>query len=243
MSRVVVFETVRRHLTSVLVIVFLGLLLILGLASSRFERPSMWLSFVTLLAIAAGAGLIGPEFSSGTLQLILVKPINRAVYLVSRVTGVLLFVTIAALLAFAGEVTGRLLWGGRELIDNSAILLVNTLSEAAMICALLALFGSFLRSYFHVALYFLIQIVLTVIQGILGAMKLAREGLALWITQFIERHPIVLQALAWVERNLFPEAPQTFDRDWLLMVWSNVLIAIVLACFLFRNREVPYGAD
>lgn len=243
MSRVVVFETVRRLLSSVIVMVFLGLLLILGIASSRFERPSMWLSFITLLALGAGAGLIGPEFSSGTLQLILVKPINRAVYLISRVAGVWLFVTIAGLLAFAGEIAGRLIWGGAELIDNSAMAFLNVLSEAAMICALLALFGSFMRAYFHVALYFLIQIVLTIIRGILTTMKVAREGFGASVTQFLERNPIVMKSLEAIERNLFPEAPPAFDRQWMLMVWSNVLIAIVLACLCFRNREVPYGAD
>lgn len=242
MNRVVVVETIRRHLSSVIVLLFLGFLLIIGVASSRFER-SMWLGFITLLAIGGGAGLIGPEFSSGTLQLILVKPINRAVYLVSRVTGVWLFVALAGLLAFAGEAVGRLLWGGAEQIDNVAIMLMNALSEAAMTCALLALFGSFLRAYFHVALYFLIQIALSVIRGVLTAMKLAREGFAAWVTQFLEEHPIVMQALDWTERNLFPEAPMVFDRQWLLMVWSNALVAIVLACLLFRDREVPYGAD
>ena len=37
--------------------------------------------------LITGCGPIGPEFSSGTLQLILVKPINRATYLLSRVAG------------------------------------------------------------------------------------------------------------------------------------------------------------
>jgi ABC-type transport system involved in multi-copper enzyme maturation permease subunit len=242
MSRVVILEIVRRHCTTVLTAGYVVFLMILGLASSRLES-TIWSPFIFLLALGTGAGLIGPEFSSGTLQLILVKPINRSVYLVSRVAGVVLFVALAASLAFSAEAIGRLAWGGGQKIDIAAIALLNNVSEAALVCAVLALFGSFLRAYFNVALYWLIQVVLSVIKSMLGVARMAKDGFLGWLNQFVTRHPIVTEALDGFEHNVFPDAPLTLDWRWLLMVWSNVLVAIVLACLIFRNREVPYGAD
>src|SRR5690349_16566088 len=133
MSWVVVSETMRRHFTSLLVLFYLALLAILGLGSARLQGP-IWPSFITLLSFGAGAGLIGPEFSTGTLQLILVKPINRAVYLVSRWAGVVAFIALAAALAFGAEATGLLLWGGSGRIEKAAILWLNVVSGAALTC-------------------------------------------------------------------------------------------------------------
>lgn len=242
MSGVVIVETLRRHLTSLLTIAFFALLAILGLASSRLASP-FWPGLISLVALGAGAGLIGPEFSSGTLQLILVKPINRSVYLVSRVAGVVLFIAIAALLAFLCEAAGRVIWDATKGIDDAAIAMVNVVSTGALTCAILAFFGTFLRSYFNVGLYFLIQIVLGVVKSMFGAARIANDGFLGWLHDLDTRFPIFEDAIDWSMRNLFPDEPRTLDRNWLLMVWSHVLIAIVLACFVFRRREVPYGAD
>lgn len=227
MSGVVVLETLRRHVTNIAYIGAVAFMLIVAIAGSQFGPPGQsWPAFVTLLAIVLGSGVLGPEFSSGTLQLILVKPIRRATYLVSRVTGVVLAVWIAAALCFAVEVIARL--AGDEVGWKAlGTALVNSMADAVLIVSLLTFFGSFLRAYYSVALYFVILIALNTTLG-LGARKLPTA---------------VLDALRFLERNLFPDLPPRFDRDWLLMVVSNAAIAVVLACFVFRRREVPYGAD
>ena len=242
MSGVVVLETVRRYYTNLLAAAYVVLLAIMGLASSRLEGE-IWSTMVTLLAIGAGATLIGPEFSSGTLQLILVKPINRAVYLVSRVTGVVLFVASAAAIAFALQAIGHLIWDGTDKIAHAAIMLANVVSQAALICAILALFGTFLRAYFNVGLFWVLQIAISVAIGALNVLKMSKNGLWGRLGRFVTEHPILFDALNWLTRNLFGDPPQKLDRGWLLMVWSNALVALVLACLIFREREVPYGAD
>jgi ABC-type transport system involved in multi-copper enzyme maturation permease subunit len=241
-NRVVVMETVLRHFRNLLFAAFAVLLLILGLGSSTLEN-TLWPAFITLLTIVAGAALIGPEFSSGTLQLILVKPVNRAVYLVSRWTGVVLFIAICASGAFVAEAIGRLIWGGGDQIGKSAITLLNVTSDAAVTCAILALFGTFLRAYFNVALYWLLLVVISLVKSLIGASKMATGGFMGWIRGMALEYPILEKSVDWLNDNLFPEAPGTFDRDWLLMVWSNAFVALVLACLIFRRREVPYGAD
>lgn len=228
MSRVVIAETVRRHLTSVGYVAYTVVLALVAITGSQMGSPgNSWPPLVSLLAIVAGAGVLGPEFSSGTLQLILVKPIRRATYLVSRVTGVVLAVWIAALVAFVCEVVPRLVDKPPMPWTTLGIALLNVMIDCVLVVALLALFGSFMRAYYNVALYFVVMIALNMTMA-MGARKLPK---------------FVLDALRFIERNLYPDAPPRFDRDWILLVLANAAIAIVLACVAFRRREVPYGAD
>lgn len=229
MSGVVIRETVRRHFSSIGYWTFVALLSILALGIARFDRPgAVWPSLVAMLAIITGCGVIGPEFSSGTLQLILVKPIDRASYLLSRVAGVVLSVWTAALFAFAAESVGRILIGKIAWLPLVAALL-NALAATVLTVSLLALLGSLTRAYYNVAIYV----------GAMFAVSFAGGVLRLWraVPQF------VFTVLTTIENNLYPEAPLRLDRDWLLLVLSNAAIALLLACIAFRRREVPYGAD
>jgi ABC-type transport system involved in multi-copper enzyme maturation permease subunit len=226
MSLIVIRETMRRHLTHIGFIVFVVLLAIVAFGVARFDRPgSVWPSLIWLLAVITGCGPIGPEFSSGTLQLILVKPVNRSAYLLSRVSGVTGVVWIATLVAFCAETFGRLLWHGP--LPWSA--LVNTLTDSVLVIALLTLLGSLTRAYFNVAIFLALQFGISITIGILGMIRRAP--------------PQIARALTVIDRNLFPDAPPQIDRDWILLVLSNAAIALLIACFAFRNREVPYGAD
>jgi hypothetical protein len=227
----VIAETVRRHLTSVAFVSFLVLLAFLGFGVSRFHVPgAVWPSLVSLLAIVVGAGLIGPEFSTGTLQLIVSRPISRSAYLLSRFAGVMTVVAIAAIVPFVCEGVARLVFAARPL---SVAPLVNVVAAGALACALLVLFGSVSRGYFNVAIYFLIQIGLSASQAILGLIRV-RGGA---IGREAE------EAVAWVEQILFPARPPHVDGAWLLRVAIVGALALTLACLAFRRREVPYGAD
>jgi ABC-type transport system involved in multi-copper enzyme maturation permease subunit len=224
LSGVVISETLRRHYTSVAFVPYAIVLVMGALFIANFERPgSVWPGLVTLLAILAGCAPIGPEFSSGTLQLILVKPITRAVYLLSRVAGVVIFVWVTAGLAALTE------WIGRGFTDGIPIVtaLVHAMANALLIVALLTLLGSLTRAYFNVALYFGTMMFLGLLIPI-SARKLPEQ---------------VTRALQVVSQNLFPNAPSQFSTDWLLLVTSNAAVALVLACLIFRKREVPYGAE
>lgn len=240
MSGVVIAETVRRHVTSVAYGGLVGLIAIIALGAARFDRPGMgWPSLVALLAFVAGCVPIGPEFSSGTLQLILTKPINRSVYLISRVAGVVCAVWIATLVGFTAELLGRALWMHDLRLATLSATLLHSAADTILICALLALFGSFTRAYFNIAIYFALMAGISVMQGMLAMIRASRSAVGAWLQQY----PIVERTLAIIERNLFPEVLPRFDRDLLLLVLSNAAVALVLACFLFREREVPYGAD
>jgi ABC-type transport system involved in multi-copper enzyme maturation permease subunit len=228
-SGVVIRETVRRHYTSIAYWTYVALLTIIAAGVSQFNEPSaMWPSLVTLLAIIIGCSPIGPEFSSGTLQLLLVKPIHRATYLLSRVAGVVLCVWTATLCAFIAAVVGRLISGTVPWSALASVLL-NSAADAILTVSLLTLLGSLTRAYFNVALYIGMMVGISFLTGVLRLVKAMPE--------------FVFQALAVAERNLYPDVLPRFDPHWLLVVLSNAAVALLLACLAFRNREVPYGAD
>lgn len=229
MSAVVVAETVRRYLTSIGYWVFAGFVAIVAFGTARFnETAAAWPSLVGLFSIIAGCTPIGPEFSSGTLQLILVKPVTRSAYLLARVTGVVLVTWLVALIGFSGELAGRAVLSEPLSVETLVHVLLNTAANAVLTVSLLTCFGSFLRAYFNVALYLVLQISL---------------GIALGFAAVGRRNPALAAALQRVMDNLFPDAPRSLDRQWLLLIFSNAAIALVLACLIFRRREVPYGAD
>jgi ABC-type transport system involved in multi-copper enzyme maturation permease subunit len=228
-SRVVIQETIRRHLTHIGYVTYVAFMAIVAVGISQFGPPgAMWPTLVGLLSIITGCGPIGPEFSSGTLQLILVKPINRATYLLSRVAGVLCVIWLAALVPFACEVIGRLV---SNEVPWSAMgtMLLNTSVLAILTVSLLTLFGSLSRAYLNVALYMVLQILLSVMPTLLSFNR--------------ERFAPISRAIAVIAQNLYPSAAPGLDWRWLLLVVSNAGVALTLACFVFRSREVPYGAD
>lgn len=229
MSGVVFGETVRRHLTSIAFWGFAAFLAIVALGTARFNSPAAaWPTLVALLSIIAGSQPIGPEFSSGTLQLILVKPVTRSAYLLSRVAGVVAVTWIAAAIACAAELAGRAIGGHNLQAATLGAALINSAADSLFIVALLTFFGSFSRAYFNVAIYLFLQV------GI---------GVAMALAALARRWPVIPQTLELVSRNLFPEAPRAIDVQWLLLVLSNAAVALVFACLIFRRREVPYAAD
>jgi hypothetical protein len=228
MSRVVIEETIRRHVTHIGYVSAVAVMAMLGLSASRFATPgAAWSGPASLLAIVVGCRLIGPEFSSGTLQLILVKPIRRSTYLLSRVAGAVCAVWLPVVIAFAAETAGRMAQGSvpwRTLVHA----LVSTAAAGVLTIALLALFGSFSHAYYNVLIYITLSL-------FLGALPV--------VLRFLKAPDSWGRALAPIEANLYPSLPTAFDTRWLLMVLSNAAVALVLACLFFRNREVPYGAD
>jgi ABC-type transport system involved in multi-copper enzyme maturation permease subunit len=237
MNGTVIAETVRRHVTNVFYIALLLLLMMIGFGVASFNTPgAVWPSLIGLLAIITGAGLIGPEFSSGTLQLIVSRPLRRSGYLLSRVAGVITIIAIAATLAFLTESATRLL-RGTHLVPTA--ILVNLIAVSLSTCALLAFFGSVTRAYFNVGIYLFLQVSFSAAEGILALVR-GRGGA---MGEFLRARPEIETSIAAVDQLLFPEVISRFDTAWLVRVLLVAAIALVLACIAFNRREVPYGAD
>ncbi|MGZ5449695.1 MAG: ABC transporter permease subunit [Thermoanaerobaculia bacterium] len=240
MNPVVIAETLRRHVTNGAYLAYVALLAIVALGSSAFDKPAAaWPSLVTLLAFITGCAPIGPEFSSGTLQLILVKPVNRATYLLSRVTGVVLAVWAAAIVAALFELAGRAIWGEGVPAAIIGSTLLNVAADTVLTVSLLTLLGSLTRAYFNIAIYFVVMVGFSMLMFALGMIRQSRNA----VGRFLNEHIAIERGLSIVDNNLFPDVPPRLDGPWILMVLANAAVALVLACLAFRRREVPYGAD
>jgi ABC-type transport system involved in multi-copper enzyme maturation permease subunit len=244
-SGVVVVETIRRHVTSVGYIALLIISCLLAMLTAMLAGPpEVWRALIAVSLFVFGAQLIGPEFSKGTLQLILSKPVSRSAYLLSRYAGVLLSFWLLVAVPFACDSAVRLFAGAEVDWSHHAATSVNLCIDAVLTCALLALLGSMTRAYFNIAIYAglnaalsMLTTMLRTIAGGAGLGSLSRIG------DFLRAHPAVITACEAVDRNLFPTPPPDVDGKWVLLMVTNAAVALLIACLIFREREVPYGAD
>jgi ABC-type transport system involved in multi-copper enzyme maturation permease subunit len=231
----VVAETIRRHLTHLGYIVFVIFLAIVALFAATFAVPgTLWPPLVTLLAIVTGSAVVGPEFSTGTLQLIVSKPVRRSVYLVSRVAGVFAVVALAAVLAFATECAARFLLARAPVPwQRIAEVFAAELLVAFLPIALLAFLGSLTRSYFNAAIYIGVQVAFGVGSALLGLARLSGQPIV----------ADVQRALTQIDDLLFTSLPPMLNLAWVARTLAVAAVAIALGCVAFERREVPYGAD
>jgi ABC-type transport system involved in multi-copper enzyme maturation permease subunit len=244
-SFVVIAETLRRHFAHLGYITTLLIVIVLVAMMASIGGPTQApYEMIGLFTLIAGCQLIGPEFSKGTLQLILSKPVGRSSYLVSRVVGVVLAIWVAILVMFASDIGGRLVAGTPITWRAALSAMLVTALKAVLVCTLLAFFGSFSRSYVNVGIYIGGQILISMIVGMLSMMKNAVSGEMGAIGAVLRAHPGILLSLSAVRRNVFPDDPAIpFDRNWIAMMLCNASVALLLACIIFSRREVPYGAD
>lgn len=240
MSAVVIAETVRRHLSSGGYLIYLFFVALAGIFVSTFNKPAaMWPSLVSLLATIAGSALIGPEFSSATLQLIVAKPIHRWAYVLSRVVGVFASVGLAAVAGLGAEVGMRWLRGTEPVAwQPSVSTALNALVVAFLTVSLLAFLGSVTRWYFNVAIYVGAQAAFSVTEAIVGALRVRGP-----MSAFLETHPSIEHAIVAADNALFPAASQELDAALALRALVIAGIALTLACLAFERREVPISSD
>jgi len=144
MSWIVIRETVRRNLTNVYFIISALVATALSLLYTYTNgQPS---TGIAVLATFLAAQVIGPEISSGSLQLVMARPIGRGPYLLSRFAGVCL---VAMLLVWV-VVLATLLFG--TVIGQEIAIVDQPLHEVAaslkmiFFMALIVLFGCIGRS-------------------------------------------------------------------------------------------------
>jgi hypothetical protein len=238
---VVIQETVRRHLVRPGYVAFLILLAMAGMFAATFNTPGqMWPWLVTVLAIITGSAIIGPELATGTLQLIVSRPISRSSYLCSRVGGVFASVALAAVVGFTAECVPRFLLG-RTMLPWQRLteVLAGALLVSFLAIALLTFLGSLTRSYFNVAIYVGAQAALSATETIVGLLRVkaaVRGGL-------LDRYPGIERGLAALDDFLFPAIPMELHRGWIVRLLATAIISLGLACLAFDRREVPYGPE
>lgn len=235
MNGAVVAETIRRHVTHGGYIVYIIFIALTGLFVSNFAvAGTLWPPLVTLLAIVTGSAIVGPEFPTGTLQLIVSKPVRRSVYLVSRVAGVFVCVALGAVVGLIAECGTRLLLArGPVPWQRLGEVFAGELFVAFLPIALLTLFGSLTRAYFNAAIYIGLQFAFSIAGAILGLARLGGN-------RFV---PQVQRVVAEIDDIVFTSLPPALDAMWIARTLGLAAVAIVLGCIAFERREVPYSAD
>lgn len=246
MSWVVAGETLRRHLNHPGYLITLALFAgAAALAGGVNMVSNPMLSFLEIAVVLIGAQAIGPEFTSGTLQLILTKPVNRSVYLMSRVAGIMMAIWLLTWVPRLIELIFRL--GAGQKVDFLSFLgrTVNLSIEPLIVVSILVLFGALTRSYMNVACYFLLSMIMGLaVAGSAEARRTTIGGIIGAIGRFLNRHPWIDTAIRAVHDNVFPNlAGETLQLSAILLVVSNSAVALLAASLIFRRREVPYGAD
>jgi ABC-type transport system involved in multi-copper enzyme maturation permease subunit len=245
MSRAVFVETVRRYLVSpAYLATVIGLGGVAAIIGALAPGSRQWHGFISVVIVVLGASLIGPEFSRGTLQIVLTRPIRRSTYLMSRYAGVVTAIWIAVFAGLAGQLAG--IWMAAPEDPKWLFMMeaAGTLAIAALlVCALLALFGTFVHAYFNAALYIVLQIVFALVLTTVEQLRPDMPGMIGRLATFLREHPQIAAVLNAIADNLFPERPEAMHGPWAILVISNAAVAILLACLVFRRREVPYGAD
>jgi ABC-type transport system involved in multi-copper enzyme maturation permease subunit len=193
--------------------------------------PIAWAPGMVALIMAAGA--IGQDVSSGTLQLLLVRPVTRPEYVLHRWLGAML-AALAVMFATIGcAVLGLFLRGTPPEALAVAKLLLETLTTVAGHTAVLVMLSSIASGVGDVALY---VATLFVGQMLAGLAALNRWPGLTRATEEIQRFLMCKMSWAWLGTSVSPSA---FD----IVSWaSTVAVSLAVAIWAVNRKELSYAS-
>lgn len=103
-----------------------------GSAQNYLDNSSMLLSLISLFGTIIAAGIVSSEFSTGTIKMLLTRPVSRAKILTSKLLIVLIYAIVMAVVTWlCNLVAGSILYGfssgtnlvvkGDKIIESSLI--------------------------------------------------------------------------------------------------------------------------
>jgi ABC-type transport system involved in multi-copper enzyme maturation permease subunit len=183
-------------------------------------------SLVTMLLWLLGLGLISRDISSGSIQLVLLRPLTRASYvlskwaaLVSVGVGVLLFMHLSYVLHHGADA---------EAVASLALLFAAQCLQVAAIAAVIALFSTVPINFGELGLLILCSLVFAMLK-----LLNLRYGLTL-----------IDQTLGYAWRVLLPSVASPEHRDLIASLVFNVAVAVAAlsgAMALMARREFSYA--
>lgn len=236
MNLTLVLATLRQRFTSPIRLV---IVLLLGWMPMLPVLMAPGAGFATLgdcyfLALALAAGMIGQDLSSGTLQLLLARPVTRAQYVFSRwgavATGTFLLVVLQTMCA----ALVMLVRGAPVPWDQAALHLGNSALLALGTAAVMALLSSLAAGLGDLGLLFLIFISAQLLNG-MGRFKS-------W--EWLVRGAGELSAALKPELDLAPFF-HGGPVAWLAVVsyLSTVTLCLGLAVVVMNRRELSYASS
>lgn len=103
-----------------------------GSAQNYLDNSSILLSLISLFGTIIAAGIVSSEFSTGTIKMLLTRPVSRAKILTSKLLIVLIYAIVMAVVTWLGNLAaGSILYGfssetnlvieGDKIIESSLI--------------------------------------------------------------------------------------------------------------------------
>ena len=185
------------------------------------------------IAIIFAAGAIGQDVSSGTLQLLLVRPVTRPSYVLHRWIGAMLAASGVVLMTFTCAVLLLLLRGAPPDALALSRLVLEALSTIAGHAAVIVMLSSLAGGLGDVALY-VASLFVTQMVVVLETFKQWA-----WLLRACNEVQGVLGpklSLAWLGTGM---APSAFE----LVSWaSTITLALAVAIALVNRKELSYAS-
>jgi ABC-2 type transport system permease protein len=218
------------------------------------QDPSVWefvneasnvVLFVGLFVIIVAAGIVSSEFNWGTIKLLLIRPISRGKFLLSKYITVLLFALLMLTISFVfSSLVGVILFG----TPDSNVPYLNyydgKVSEQNMVLHLIILYG--LKS---------ISMLMLATMAFMISAVFRNSSLAIGLSIFLlfmggQLTALLATKFEWAKYILFAntELMQYFEGrpmvEGMTLTFSVVMLAVyfiifqVLAYFVFKKRDV-----
>ncbi len=214
----------RERLSRPVAVVLLVILMVLGLVVSVSTKS---LADVTLgLTLVLGAGLVGRDVSSGSLALLLTRPLRRSEYLLSRwFAGSLAAATLGVVQLALQFLLLRLrsveLTGGALAYECA-----RAVSLAFGLTATLVFLSTLVRGIGDVGLWLVAVIVASVLAPA-GAVRASDELLALMVPRVDWGQSLNAQPIAW-----FP----------IVSFVSSLVLYLALGIVILNRKELSYAS-
>ena len=236
MNATLVLATLRQRFTSpirMLIVLLLGWMPMLPILMAPMVGFAA-LGDCYFIALAMAAGMIGQDLSSGTLQLLLARPVTRAQYVFSRWGAVAAGTFLIAVLQTLCAALIMALRGAPVPWDQAALHLGNSALLALGVAAVMALLSSLAAGLGDLGLLFLTFISAQVLEKI-GMFKSWP-----WLVRGAEEAMRVLKP----ELDLAP----LFHGDpvsWFAVVsyLSTITLCLGLAVVVMNRRELSYASS
>jgi len=183
-------------------------------------------SLLTMLLWLLGLGLISRDISSGSIQLVLLRPLTRASYVLSKWAAlasvgvaVLLFIHLSYVAHHGADA---------EVVSSLALLFAAQCLQVAAVAAVIALFSTVPINFGELGLLILCALVFAMLK-----LLNLRYGLAL-----------VDQTLGYAWRVLLPSVVSPDRRDLMVSLVFNAVVAVAAlsgAMALMAQREFSYA--
>ena len=234
MNRTLVAAFLRQRLTSPMRLGLIVLMTLFPLGGVAIMGTLSVLSGIAgPLALIFAAGAIGQDVSSGTLQLLLVRPVTRPAYLVSRWLAAVTGALGLTLLMFALGTLVLMLRGTPPAATELMKMVLESASAAVGSAAVMVMLSTLVGGLGDVGLYVGTLIVLQMLAGV-GQFK---------------QWPWLMRASSELQGVMAPQlsfawAVQHTPVSWFALAsWaSTIVLALALGIARLNRRELSYAA-